>query len=159
MADPTAIDYTFERLKTEEGFKQYPYNDKTGERVTCLTSDLATSGNLTWLFGLNLETEGSLELGELIARWKLGKLSAALSQYAWFTAAGAVRQSVFLDIAYSTGLHGLLNFPSMIHYASVGDWEKASAQCSVKPSEPPGVHARYLNLAQILRTGSIWTPY
>ncbi len=139
------IDFTVARLKTEEGFKQYPYNDATGARVSCLPN-----GNLTWLYGLNLETEGSLELGELCLRWKLGKLLTSLSSYSWFATCNSARQSALLDIAYNEGVHGLLNFPSMIHYISIKDWPNAQKECSVGD---PRLKARYDKLGNILLTG------
>jgi hypothetical protein len=147
----TAVDIAAERISqpTEEGFEPFPYDDATRLRVR------APVGNLTWLYGCNLDTEGSQELGQLILGWKLGKLAGQLIGYSWYTAANDARKSVFLDIAFNQGLHGLLGYPSMLHYASVSDWANASAQCTVKSSEPEGVKARYRALAAILSSGVI----
>jgi hypothetical protein len=139
-----AIDITFKRLDGEEGFKPWAYDDATGKRVK------APIGNLSWLYGTNLETEGTQELGEIVSYYKLGKLHTSLTGFPWYMAAGPVRQSVFLDIAYNAGLQGLLNFPSMIHFASLGEWGMAAGQCHVKN---PSLSARYDILAKILATG------
>ena len=121
----SAINITAARLETalEEGFRADAYNDATGKRVTCLPD-----GNLTWLYGLNLETEGCRELGDLFVRWKLGKIEASLMQYQWYLQADDNRRSVFLDVAFNSGVHGLLGFASMLHYAEAEDWRNAAAQ-------------------------------
>lgn len=145
-----AIEMALRRICSalEEGFRRYPYDDATGLRVR------APDGNITWLYGCNLDTEGTPELGQTIVRWKLYRLYGSLMERPWFAATEApARQSVFLDIAFNQGLGGLLDYPSMIHYALLGDWVNAAAQCSVKPDEPPGVIARYKRLSDILLSG------
>jgi hypothetical protein len=69
-----AIDITAARLLKEEAFRQYPYNDATGQRVTCLPG-----GNLSWLIGLNLETAGSMDLAQVVVSFLLGKLNATIA--------------------------------------------------------------------------------
>jgi lysozyme len=141
----TAIEYAIDRIVVEEGFEAFPYNDKTGTRVSC-----HPEGNLTWLYGLNLETEGSRELGILILRWKLGKLHAELLRYSWYVMINDVRASVLLEIAYNTGVQGLLHFPVMIAALRRGDWESAQAECHVKN---PELKDRYARLGKLLLTG------
>lgn len=145
----TAIEIALARIcsQAEEGFKQYPYDDKTGLRVR------APQGHLTWLYGCNLDTEGTPELGKAFVQIKLGKLEDLLLPRAWYSQANEPRKSVFLDIAFNQGLHGLLDYPSMIHFASLGDWSSAARECTVNPDEPPGVIARYKRLADILLSG------
>lgn len=144
-----AVDIAVARisLPTEEGFRAYPYDDATGLRVH------APRGNVTVAYGYNLDAGTSQELGKVILAWFLNNLEELLLPRAWYAKANAARKSVFLDIGFNEGLHGLLDFPSMIHYASVDDWVNASAQCSVRPTEPPGVIARYKRLADILLSG------
>lgn len=145
-----AIELALRRIcsAAEEGFRRYPYDDATGARVR------APKGHLTWLYGINLDEEGCPDLGQTCVRWKLYKIAAALNPRPWYAASNPPRQSVFLDIAFNQGLGGLLDYPSMIHYAGLGDWTNASAQCSVNPDEPPGVIARYKRLADILLSGA-----
>lgn len=144
-----SIDMALQRICSarEEGFRRFPYDDATGIRVR------APQGHVTWLYGCNLDTEGTPELGQSIVRFKLTKLQGDLALRPWYTDANDARQSVFLDIAFNQGLGGLLDYPSMIHFASVGDWTNASVQCSVKPESPAGVIARYKYLADILLSG------
>jgi lysozyme len=146
----SSIDLVLPRLKAEEGFRLHPYNDRTGQRVTCITGDPATSGNLTWLYGLNLETAGSEELGELVARWVLGGIEKFLFAYPWYINCDAVRQSVLLDIAFNTGVSGLLKFKRMIAAILRYDWPSAATECHVQDAK---LTKRYEKLAQLLLTG------
>lgn len=138
----------------EEGFRAYPYDDATSLRVR------APKGHITWLYGCDLDTEGTPALGVVVARFKLETLEQSLAPRDWFAGANDPRKSVFLDIAFNQGLHGLLDYPSMIHYASLGDWVNAAVQCSVKPDSLPGVVARYKRLSDILLSGvdTSWAP-
>lgn len=146
----SAIDLTATRLKPEERFMQYPYNDRTGKRVSCITSDPATTGNLSWLYGLNLETEGTPELGELVLHWKLGKLEASLQGFAWYSKCNDVRKSALLDMAFNEGVHGLLHFPHMLSAIATDDWATAKAECKVTD---PRLAGRYAVLADLLFRG------
>jgi lysozyme len=49
-------------------------------------------------------------------------------QYQWYLQADDNRRSVFLDVAFNAGVHGLLGFASMLHYAEAEDWRNAAAQ-------------------------------
>jgi GH24 family phage-related lysozyme (muramidase) len=142
-----AIEFAVARITKEEGFRQYPYNDKTGARVSCLPD-----GNLSWLYGINLETEGCSELGTLILRWKLGKINDSLKNYSWFTGINSARASVLLDIAYNSGVAGLLKYPRMLKAITIGDWVEAKAQCH---PENPRLLSRYDALGDILLSGVI----
>jgi GH24 family phage-related lysozyme (muramidase) len=145
----SAIDIAAKRISStrEEGLKLYPYDDKTGLRVT------APVGHISIGFGCNLDVQRSEAFWMKVLCADLATLDNLLLSRAWYSGASDVRQSVFLDIAYNQGLGGLLDYTFMIHYASIGDWPKAAIECSVKPSEPPGVIARYKRLSDILLTG------
>jgi hypothetical protein len=141
-----ALDIFWARAPGEEGRKPFAYNDATGKTVTC-----QPGGNLSIGVGINLET--GLDATEI--QWlfyhRAGLIETALSAFPWYTAADPVRQSVALDVAYNVGLHGLLGFPSMIHYYSVQDWPNAAAQCAVK--DPRLDASRYAPLRQLLLNG------
>jgi len=133
------------RLTREEGERFQPYDDATGKPVK------APVGNLTWGRGFNLMVCGSSGLFDAMERYLLDALDTQLLNYEWYKNAGDVRASVFLDIAYNGGLHDLLGYPSMIHFASIGDWDNAAAQCTDK--DPKLDNSRYKLLRQILVTG------
>lgn len=143
----SAADLAAVRLVTEEEYRQFPYNDATGKRVTCLPG-----GNLSWLIGLNLETAGSLELAELVTGHLLGKINAQLAAFWWYPSLDDARLSVVLDVAYNSGANGLLHFPKMLAAIGAKDWQTAHDELldSDAARELP---ARYKALAQILLTG------
>jgi hypothetical protein len=80
------------------------------------------------------------------------QVEAQLVGYAWYQNAGPARQSVFLDIAYNEGVHGLVGgFPHMLAAAAKGDWTECAKQCSVADARLDA--SRYAPLRKILSTG------
>lgn len=124
------------RLQTEEGFRSLPYKD--------------TRGNLTVGYGLNISAGLTKYSAAALLTAQVIELDATLIGFPWYQAANDVRKSVFLDIAFNGGLHGLLGFPHMLSAAATGDWEVAASQCQVTNPELKG---RYAKLAELLRTG------
>ena len=139
------------RLPREEGQKLLPYDDATGLPVK------APVGNLTWGRGYNLMQCGSAALFDVMDAFLLGAIEAWLQQFAWYQALEnqPTRQSVFLDIAYNDGEHGLLHFPNMIARAAAGDWTGAAAECKVANANLDG--SRYAPLRQLLINGDSHT--
>ncbi len=133
----SAVDVALPRLKVEEGFRALPYLD---------TSGIGTVG-----YGFAYTRGISKFAASALLQAQIQELHDALGKYPWYGALNDVRQSVCLDIAVNEGLHGLLGFPSMIHYLSVGDWADAAEQCHV---EDPKLASRYAVLAQLIRTGA-----
>lgn len=139
------------RLPREEGQKFLPYDDATGLPVK------APVGFLSWGRGYNLMQCGSAELFDVIDAFLLSAIEAQLQKFSWYAALESqpTRQSVFLDIAYNAGVHGLLHFPNMIAQASAGNWTGAAAECKVGAS---GLDAsRYAPLRQLLLNGDSHT--
>jgi hypothetical protein len=141
----SAVSVLLARLISEEGQRMLPYDDATGLNVT------APKGHLSWGRGFNLMECGSPGLFEVMEGYLLSALDNQLQAYPWYSGAGDVRASVFLDIAYNAGLHGLLGYPSMLHYASIGDWQNASAQCTEK--DPKLDASRFAPLRALLLSG------
>jgi lysozyme len=133
----SAISVALPRLQTEEGFRATVYTDTTGH---------ATIG-----YGFNVDAGISKSAAAMLLSAQLAELDNALQRYPWYANAGDVRGSVFLDVAFNEGLHGLLHFPTMIHYASVGDWVNAAAQCAVM--DPKLDASRYAPLRALLLAG------
>lgn len=132
----SAVDIALPRLRTEEGFRAVAYKD--------------TQNHTSLGFGFNVDAGISKYAAEALLAAQLAELDTALAGFPWYSAANDVRKSVFLDIAFNSGLHGLLGFPHMLSAAATGDWEVAAAQCQVKE---PELAVRYAALAQLLRTG------
>lgn len=145
-----AVDYVMERLPHEEGSVAYPYDDVTGKRVRAPSPN----GHITWGNGFNLEECGSPGLFLCMQRYLVDAIETELEELPWYAALDPIRQSACLDIAYNGGEGGLLGFPSMIHFLSIGDWANAAAQCAIKN---PQLKSRYDALAQIILTGEVAT--
>jgi len=141
----TAVSVFLARKTREEGERALPYDDATGLNVK------APIGNLSWGRGYNLMKCGSEGLFDVMDAFLVGALDHQLQSYSWYRDAGDVRASVFLDIAYNGGIHDLLGYPSMIHYASIDDWVNAAAQCTEK--EPKLDASRYAPLRALLLSG------
>lgn len=142
----SAVDLVLARLPAAEDRRTFAYNDASGKRVTCLPD-----GNLTIAEGINLENGlDDVEI-HFLDRHRVTLTEKPLLALDWYAQAGDVRQSVALEIAYNSGVHGLLGYPSMIHYFAVQDWPNAAAQCHAKN---PKLASRYAALAQLLLTGA-----
>lgn len=137
------------RLVSEEGSKLTPYDDATGRAV------LAPVGNISWGFGFNLMQCGSPGLFAVMADHLLGVVEATLNTYDWYhTLDGEpTRQSVFLDIAYNAGVHGLLHFPKMIGHAVAKEWQACALECTVIRTNPGLDHSRYAPLRALIIAG------
>lgn len=148
-----AVDILVARIvknPSEEGFRAKPYNDDTGATVTC-----RPSGNLTWLYGLNLETAGSPALGQMILRWWIQtQVETPLLVLSWYTSLDANRASAILDAAYNMGVTGLLEFHQMIAALALTPADYVTAAAELMNSQSARQRpSRYKLLADILRTG------
>jgi lysozyme len=132
----SAIDIALPRLQTEEGFRGLPYKD--------------TEGHTTLGYGLNVDAGISKYAAAALLNAQLTELDATLAGFAWYQNANDVRKSVFIDVSYNSGLHGLLGFPHMLAAAAKGDWDVAADECVVTND---ALWSRYAKLAKLLRTG------
>jgi lysozyme len=144
----TRIDIASTRLSgKEEGKRTYPYNDSTGKRVTC-----KPNGNITIGVGINLEVGLDEEEIAWTLNHRLTKADTSLRAYPWYSPLDEIRGSVFLDVAFNSGVDGLLHFVHTIHFASVGAWPQCAAalmDSAAARSDP----RRYEILKNILITG------
>jgi hypothetical protein len=143
-----AIDLFLARLPKEEGERLLPYDDATGKPVA------APVGKLSWGRGYNLMACGSPGLFDAMDRYLVTDLDARLQHYAWYKT-DPVTQSVLLDIAYNEGVEGLLHFPKMLAFLSVGDRQSAAAECAVK--DPVLNSSRYGPLRDLIRSAPPFT--
>lgn len=132
----SAIDLALPRLETEEGFRALVYKD--------------TRGHSSIGFGFNLDAGISKYAAAALLRAQITELDAAMAGFPWYVNANDVRRSVFVDMAFNGGLHGLLGFPHMLAAAARNDWVTAAAECKVQEPELAG---RYAALAKLLLEG------
>lgn len=141
----SAIDLVWQRLPMEEGRKAFAYNDATGKRVTC-----QPGGNLSIAVGVNLETGLDDEEIEWLSKHRLQKVADRLAMFPWFQACDDKRQAVLLDVAFNTGVDGLLHFPRMIAAIAKQDWPTAANEL-LDSQAARALPNRYGPLAAILR--------
>lgn len=132
----SAIDLALPRLETEEGFRALVYKD--------------TQGHATLGYGFNLDAGISKYAAAALLRAQITELDAAMAGFPWYVNANDVRRSVFIDMAFNGGLHGLLSFPHMLAAAAQNDWATAASECKVQEPELAG---RYAALAKLLLEG------
>lgn len=146
-----AVDIATDRLKLEEGFRFQPYDDSTGKTVTC-----RPEGNLTWLYGFNLEVIGSRTLGDLILNHLVTNIHTQLLPLDWYLQLNSNRKSVMLDVAYNDGVAGLLTYHKMIAALSLPMPNYAAAAYELGNSiAAEKLKSRYAKLEQILLTGEL----
>lgn len=131
-------DIALPRVKTEEGFRPYPYKD--------------TTGHLTVGYGWNLDSAMPERLASVILQWQLDETEFTLEPFAWYKACDPVRQSVLLDMAFNMGLAGLLQFHKFLAAVSEQDWGTAHTEM-LQSAWAQEVGARAQNLSRIMLTG------
>lgn len=132
----TAVDIALPRLQTEEGFRASVYKD--------------TQGHQSIGFGFDVDAGISRFAASALLVAQATETHQALLKFNWYADLNDARQSVCLDVAFNSGLHGLLNFPHMIAALSEKDWDSAANECKVTN---PELASRYKVLAEILLTG------
>jgi lysozyme len=133
-----AVELALPRLKTEEGFRATKYTD--------------TQGRLSIGYGFNVDAGISQFAAAALLSAQVAERHNSLLAYPWYAGLDPTRQSVCLDIAFNSGLHGLLGFPHMIAALSRQDWASAATECKVINPELAG---RYEKLAQLLLIGGM----
>lgn len=143
------IDICWARLGSEEGRKPWAYNDKTGKKVTCLPE-----GNLSIGIGINLETGLDVWEIEALSRHRLSLVVEQLKNYSWYNVPTATvnRKSVFLDLGFNNGVHGLLHFPNMLTAAGKENWINVANEL-LNSKAARDLPERYEPLALIMRRG------
>lgn len=132
----TAVDIALPRLQTEEGFRASVYKD--------------TQGHQSIGFGFDVDAGISRFAASALLVAQATETHQALLKFNWYADLNDARQSVCLDVAFNSGLHGLLAFPHMIAALSEKDWDSAANECKVTN---PELASRYKVLAEILLTG------
>ena len=132
----SAVDIALPRIKTEEGYRGRIYTD--------------TEGHQTIGYGFNLDAGLPEYAAAALLTAQLQELDHSLNAYAWYGGLDAIRQSVLIDIAFNSGINGLLRFPHMLAALAAKDWGTAANECRVTNPELAG---RYERLARILLNG------
>jgi lysozyme len=137
---PSSISTLMRLLMQQEGFRQFPYND--------------TTGNLTIGYGRNLTANGvskneAIGLLENDVQYFISKLNSPL-----FNSLSETRKIVLVDMCFNLGVNGLMNFESMWEAIKAGDFEDAADEI-LESKAAVQAPSRYQQLAQMMKTGAI----
>lgn len=140
------ISLVMARLTTEEGYKQFLYDDATDLPVK------APKGNATIGFGCNVQAGWTSKFAWSVMKLQVLEVQEQLLLLPWYLGLNAVRRSVILDIAFNDGYEGVLGFPRMIAAITAKNWQLAQTECHVKNAV---LQKRYTLLSDLLLTGVI----
>ncbi len=127
-------------LMRQEGYKQHPYMDSTG--------------NISIGYGRNLKAVG-VSQGEaltLLGNDITKALTALNGALPWVSKMCEARQIGLSSLCFNLGINGLLKFKNMLLALKGEDWEKANEELlnSLGAKQAPN---RYAEIAKIFLTG------
>jgi len=122
MLSQSTLKQMLAHLYSEEEYRQFAYDDKTGKEVR------APIGKLTIGIGWNIQDVGCpREIAEFAAMYFVKQVDAQLSkQIVFYDMLDEVRKCVLCDMAFNMGVEGLLLFHNMLFAMKTGDWRTAS---------------------------------
>lgn len=135
----SAIDIAEARAEPSEGFRSMKYLD--------------TRGNESIGIGFNIGAGISLRAARALFREQLAERADALAGFWWAKGLDDARMSVVIEIAFNSGLNGLLHFPKMLAAIGAKNWQTAHDEC-LNSDAARMLPSRYKPLAEILLTGS-----
>lgn len=136
-----------ELIMHQEGYRSYPYDDKTGARV------VAPAGHITIGYGLNLDAGFDLLLAKLALNYQIDKVINQLTYSLPFILnLDEVRQGVLVSMAFNMGLVGLFQFKEMLTAIKANDWPKANEELN-NSQLPKQVPRRTEELSEMLLKG------
>lgn len=142
------------RLQFEEGFRQFAYDDATGEVVK------APKGKLTIAMGWNIQDNGCpLEIAQFVASYFIKKADVELSKdLDFYEKLDEVRKCVLIDMAYNMGVHGLETFKNTLNLVSNGFYKNSAEQMRKSEWYFKVNRKRSEGLCKMMETGE-WIPY
>jgi lysozyme len=111
-----ARDWVKARLKLDEGWKEYAYQDSLG------------FWTIGWGFQIDRKAGGTLPVpvAEVWLENKVSEKEQQLEQHAWYTCQDNVRKAALLNMAFNLGVDKLLTFPIFLGQMAHGDYEGAA---------------------------------
>jgi len=115
------------QLTSDEARKSYLYDDATGKRITKGTTVI---GHPTWGIGFDCDaldfTDDAIDAQfQAVLTRTINEIVAALP---WVAQLPSGPFRAIVDVAYNTGLNGLLEFHLMLGYAQKGDYLNAAQE-------------------------------
>lgn len=112
------------QLMREEAYREFIYDDVTGEEVKAPEGHNYTIG-----IGFNLSAGCPIDLAQIIATYFIDRNDRQLSKdLDFYEALDDVRKCVLLDMSFNMGIHGVEAFKDTINLISQGFYKNAAAQ-------------------------------
>ncbi len=145
--------YIITHLTAEENIELEPYKDSLGFWTLGVGHliDRRKGGEFPkWIGSVPI----SLEEGEQLLKDDVSEIeSAVFERFPWFSELSAVRQCVFISMAFQMGVEGLAGFRKALNYASNGLFEASAAEM-LESDWRRQTPSRSGRLAQAMRTDS-----
>jgi len=139
------------RIKKDEAYRAYPYDDKTGHM---LTKGSTVYGTVTFGYGLTyLTEEESDHVLQMRLRWIIEELLPKLPEIG---NCNHDRLIVIISMIYQFGFEGYKRFSRMREAIQMQDWQGAAEECLDSKAYRrgmPGVRKRFEWYAKTLRDG------
>lgn len=111
-------------IERDEGYRQFVYDDATGQPV-----NIPCKGNPTIGHGLNLLMGLTKEESFQVIAIRLRKIELHLMQaLPWYIGLSERRRNALVNMAFNMGVQKLLTFKDMCAALSAGDFEKAASE-------------------------------
>lgn len=109
-------------LYTEEDYRQFAYDDATGETIR------APKGNLTIGIGWNIQVNGCpRSIAEYACMYFVNAVDTELSKKLdFYNALDEVRKVALCDMGFNMGINGLLKFDKTLDCIRRGDYRSAA---------------------------------
>lgn len=123
MLSEQALEHLLKQLGSEEAYREFTYDDATGDEVR------APKGNLTIGIGFNLSSGCPRDLANIIATYFINKNDAQLAKdLDFYGKLDEVRKCVIIDMSFNMGVHGVEAFKTTLNLISQGFYANAAAQ-------------------------------
>ncbi len=137
----------FSQLMRDEGWRTFPYDDKTGEPVK-----LASGGNVTIGYGFNISADGlPFMVAQVWLQDNIREIQKALPS--WTKELDPARLGVLVNMAYNMGVPGLLGCRTFLTLVNQEKYAAAAQDMRDNILAYKQLPARYERLAQQMETG------
>lgn len=148
----TDISLLVSDLQRDEGFREYLYDDETGNKIV---PGIRIQGHPTAAFGFALDVAPLTQTESLpiLTSRASTAVSGLLAALPWIASLSEPRQRALANMAYNLGVHGVLKFTQFLAFMQTGEFDKAADDLALTPWASQ-VGARAVRIIATIRTGT-----